>query len=456
MQKLYIIILLLAYTILSVAQTHASADKLFQAGDYITAQEQYGKLLRSYPINSLYLYRYARCAQEIGDFSTALLYFDKAGDRYMLKYFYLGEIHLQLWNTEAAITAYNKYLASLQEPNDRVAYIEQQITHAKKLQRYLRRVERLAVIDSVLVSKDQMLMPCVLSPEAGILQYDSIGCIQFTNQRGDQRLWSQYIDSTQVLLSSHRLLDTWTIADTLPATINFTSNQVSPYLLNDGITLYYAALDTNGLGGFDIYVSRYNTATELYTTPENLGFPYNSSANEYMLIVDEVQGIGYLATDRFAPSDSVHIYSFIIPEQKQYCRGLTSDSLVAYAQLRLFDKADYSQKNDSATLNQLSIEPTSHDTIYFILNDSIVYTSVTDFRSEEAKKLFIEWENLQLLLNTEKEQLTILREKYMTANEQTRRELSPLILQLEHNQSHIQFRSKKLLHNLRLIEMSAR
>ena len=259
-----------------------------------------------------------------------------------------------------------------------------------------------------------------------------------------------------MLLSSHRLLDTWTIADTLPATINFTSNQVSPYLLNDGITLYYAALDTNGLGGFDIYVSRYNTATELYTTPENLGFPYNSSANEYMLIVDEVQGIGYLATDRFAPSDSVHIYSFIIPEQKQYCRGLTSDSLVAYAQLRLFDKADYSQKNDSATLNPLSIEPNSHDTIYFILNDSIVYTSVTDFRSEEAKKLFIEWENLQLLLNTEKEQLTILREKYMTANEQTRRELSPLILQLEHNQSHIQFRSKKLLHNLRLIEMSAR
>ena len=395
MRKIYSLILFLACALLAMAQTHSSADKLFQAGDYTTAQEQYGKLLRSYPTNALYLYRYARCAQELGDLPTALQYFDKAGDRYMLKYFYLGEIYLQQWYAEAAIEAYNKYLSSLTEPNEREPYIAQQIAHAEKLQRYLRRVERVAVIDSVLVPLNSSLITnsLSLSPEAGHLQYDSLGGIGFTNQRGDHRLWSQLVDSSQILLSSHRLLDAWTTPDTLPATINFTACQISPYLLNDGVTLYFAAQDTNGLGGLDIYISRYNTATELYTSPENLGFPYNSPANEYMYIVDENQGVGYLATDRFAPQGYVHIYSLAIPEQKQYCRGMAPDSLAAYAQLRAFYKAerlDYTPSEPS----ELSEPSVSHDAISFVINDSVIYTSVDDFLSQEAKSLFIEWEQL--------------------------------------------------------------
>ena len=262
MRKIYSLILFLVCALLAVAQTHSSADKLFQAGDYVSAQDQYGKLLRSYPTHALYLYRYARCAQELGDLATALAYFDKAGDRYMLKYFYLGEIYLQQWNPDAAIAAYNKYLSSLTESNERESYIAQQIAYAEKLQRYLRRVERLEIIDSVLVPLNSSLIThsLSLSLEAGQLQFDSIAGLQFTNQRGDHRLWSQLVDSTQILLSSHRLLDTWTTPDTLPQTINFTTCQLSPYMLNDGVTLYFAAEDTNGIGGLDIYVSRYNMA----------------------------------------------------------------------------------------------------------------------------------------------------------------------------------------------------
>ena len=455
MRKIYSLILFLACALLAMAQTHSSADKLFQAGDYTTAQEQYGKLLRSYPTNALYLYRYARCAQELGDLPTALQYFDKAGDRYMLKYFYLGEIYLQQWYAEAAIEAYNKYLSSLTEPNEREPYIAQQIAHAEKLQRYLRRVERVAVIDSVLVPLNSSLITnsLSLSPEAGHLQYDSLGGIGFTNQRGDHRLWSQLVDSSQILLSSHRLLDAWTTPDTLPATINFTACQISPYLLNDGVTLYFAAQDTNGLGGLDIYISRYNTATELYTSPENLGFPYNSPANEYMYIVDENQGVGYLATDRFAPQGYVHIYSLAIPEQKQYCRGMAPDSLAAYAQLRAFYKAerlDYAPSEPS----ELSEPSVSHDAISFVINDSVIYTSVDDFLSQEAKSLFIEWEQLQEQLTKEQNQLEELRIQYMQADEPIQGKLTPQILQLEGDLVRLQERFLALPREIRQKETS--
>ena len=459
MQKIYSIILFLACTLLSVAQTHASADKLFQAGDYATAQEQYGKLLKSYPREALYLYRYARCAQELGDFATAIQYFDKAGDRYMLKYFYLGEIYLQQWHADAAIEAYNKYLSSLTEPNERESYIAQQMAHAEKIQRYLRRVERVTVIDSVLVPLHQMLLQCSLSPEAGRLQYDSLGGIEFTNQRGDHRLWSQLVDSNQFLLSSHRLLDTWTTSDTLPTTINFTTSQISPYLLNDGVTLYFAAQDSNGLGGWDIYISRYNTATELYTAPENLGFPYNSPANEYMYIVDENQGVAYLATDRFAPQGYVHIYSLAIPEQKQYCRGMTSDSLAAYAQLRAFYKTERSDNvpselSEPSKLSNPSDPSKLHDAISFVINDSVIYTSVDAFLSQEAKQLFMEWEQLQERLTKEQNQLEQLRMQYMQAEETLQAELAPQILQLESDIVRLQERCWALPREIRQRESS--
>ena len=459
MRKFYSLILFWACALLAVAQTHASADKLFQAGDYATAQEQYGKLLKSYPREALYLYRYARCAQELGDLATAIQYFDKAGDRYMLKYFYLGEIYLQQWHADAAIEAYNKYLSSLTEPNEREPYIAQQIAYAEKIQRYLRRVERVAVIDSVLVPLHQMLLQCSLSPEAGRLQYDSLGGIEFTNQRGDHRLWSQLVDSNQLLLSSHRLLDTWTTSDTLPTTINFTTSQISPYLLNDGVTLYFAAQDSNGLGGWDIYISRYNTATELYTAPENLGFPYNSPSNEYMYILDENQGVAYLATDRFAPQGYVHIYSLAIPEQKQYCRGMTSDSLAAYAQLRAFYKTERSDNvpSEPSKLSELSnpSDPSKlHDAISFVINDSVIYTSVDEFLSQEAEQLFMEWEQLQERLTKEQNQLEQLRMQYMQAEETLQAELAPQILQLESDIVRLQERCWALPREIRQRESS--
>lgn len=454
MRKIYSLILFLACALLAMAQTHSSADKLFQAGDYTAAQEQYGKLLRSYPREALYLYRYARCAQELGDYPTALQYFDKAGDRYMLKYFYLGEIYLQQWHAEAAIEAYNKYLSSLTEPSEREPYVAQQIARAEKLQRYLRRVERVAVIDSVLVPLHQMLLQCSLSLEAGRLQYDSLGGIEFTNQRGDHRLWSQLVDSSQVLLSSHRLLDTWTTPDTLPATINFTVCQKSPYLLNDGVTLYFAAQDSSGLGGLDIYISRYNTTTELYTAPENLGFPYNSPANEYMFILDENQGVGYLATDRFAPQGYVHIYSWAIPEQRQYCRGMAPDSLAAYAQLRAFAKAELEAPEETieSVVSEKEVLEVPHDAISFVINDSVIYTSVDDFLSQEARQLFIEWERLEKQLIKEHNKLDELRLQYMHAEGAERDTIAPQILQLEGDLVLLQERLVVLPREIRQLE----
>jgi len=436
------------------AQTHNSANKLFQDEDYLGAQLAYAALLKSYPNNPLYLYRYARCAQEQGDFSTALHYFDKAGDRYMLKYFYMGDIYMQLWQAEEAIKAYTTYLNSLKEPNEREAYIQQQINYANKLRRYLRRVEKLQVIDSVEVALDSMLSACALSAEAGNLTLDSNYSVIYTNQRGDRRLQAVTDDSAQVLISAHHLLEDWTSADTLPKNINFTIQQSSPFLLNDGVTLYFAANDTNGLGGLDIYISRYNMTTETYTTPENIGMPYNSPANEYMLLLDEVRSIGYLATDRFAKKGNVHVYSFIIPEQKQYHE--ISDSLALFARLECFDLVDSIINNSNNTLKITQENTDESEDFCLIINDSIVYHSLADFRDHNAKEMFTKWQKAELQYHTEQEKLAQLREQYATAEQEKKKELTPVILQLENNQSQLINQCESLLQEIRAAEIRVR
>ena len=454
MRKIIFLISFFWFALVMMGQTHSSADRLFQEGDYAKAQSEYGALLKSYPRNALYLYRYARCAQELGDLTTALRYFELSGDRYDLKHFYEGEIYLQLWRTEEAIAAYQTYLAKSNQSPERINHVNKQIRFAEKLQRYIRRVERLQVIDSVEVSLDSMLYAFPLSHEAGTISLDTLGNTIYINQRGDRKLWSEMVDTQLYLLSSHRLLDEWTAPDTLPTTVNFTSKQVSPYLLNDGVTLYYAANDTNGLGGMDIYVSRYNISTEAYTTPENIGMPYNSPANEYLFLLDEIHQVGYLATDRFASEGKVHIYSFAIPEYKQYWKNIPVDSLIAYARLEQFERGIV-----DTTIHNLSTLPDANADeiggIYFVINDSVVYYSTNDFRQTKAEEMYHEWVRINDQYLSEQQQLHSLRQQYAAADEDEKKELTPTILHLENNQNQLQIQCEQLLQSIRRIEIES-
>lgn len=451
MRKIGAIIVFFLCAVVCYGQTHNSADRLFQDGLYAEAGEEYAALLKSYPSYPLYLYRYARCAQELGDDTTALQYFEKAGDRYMLKYFYMGESYMRLWQAENAITAYNTYLNSLKEPNERDAHIQQQIAKAEKLQRYLRRVEQVCVLDSVDVPLKNLLDACVLSSQAGKLSYTKLGEIVFTNQLGDRQLWGSASDSVQYIVSSYRLLDHWSKPDTLPETVNMSERQLNPYVLNDGVTLYYAAADSNGLGGLDLYITRYNPANESYTIPENLGFPYNSPGNEYLLAIDEGKHIGYLATDRFTRGDSVRVYTFQYTQQKQYWRNIPADSLAAYARLQRFVKAEI-EDLPRATTTRIDTT-TSIPAFSFVINDSVVYHSIQDFRSPVAKKTFLQWQESVKRYEAEQERLAALRLAYSEADESKQKELTPIILQLENNQGPLMLLCEELLQQARKAEI---
>jgi len=52
--------------------------------------------------------------------------------------------------------------------------------------------------------------------------------------------------------------------------------RLTPFVMSDGLTLYFASTDHQSFGGYDLYVTRYNLATDSYLVPNQLNMPFNS------------------------------------------------------------------------------------------------------------------------------------------------------------------------------------
>ena len=90
-----------------------------------------------------------------------------------------------------------------------------------------------------------------------------------------------------------------------------------------------------------------------------------------------------------------------------------------------------------------------------IINDSVVYHALGDFHQSAAKEKYQEWQKAHKQYLSEQQQLATLRQQYAVADEAIKKELTPIILQLESNQSQMRMRCQTLLQEIRQIEMSA-
>jgi outer membrane protein OmpA-like peptidoglycan-associated protein len=87
--------------------------------------------------------------------------------------------------------------------------------------------------------------------------------------------------------------------------VNTESNERTPYLTKDG-TLYFASEGHFGLGGLDIYQAQKTGDT--YNQVRNLGYPVNSSRDDFGFIVNSENGNGYFSSDRTGGKGDDDIY----------------------------------------------------------------------------------------------------------------------------------------------------
>lgn len=100
----------------------------------------------------------------------------------------------------------------------------------------------------------------------------------------------------------------WTVPELINEHLTSASDEIYPMLSSDGKSMYFASKGLYGVGGYDLYVSQWDEDTGDWSVPVNMGFPYSSPANDFLLAGSEDGGYTLFASDRDCPTDSVWIY----------------------------------------------------------------------------------------------------------------------------------------------------
>lgn len=188
--------------------------------------------------------------------------------------------------------------------------VEEVVEENPLVMQMLEATQRVIFIDSMVVGKDNFYSHIPLSQECGhLLQTATTG--QYTNELGDHRLQAILHpgDTAAYLAVTDLIGGQWT--DPAPIKGIGTDDANHPYLMPDGTTLYFAQKGEKSIGGYDIFVTRYNAGNGTFLRPENLGMPFASEANDLLYVIDEPRQLGYFVTDRRQPEGMVCIYVFI-------------------------------------------------------------------------------------------------------------------------------------------------
>lgn len=310
--------------------------------------------------------------------------------------------------------------------------------------------QQIVIIDSVVTDKDRFLSQYRLSSETGTLTTTgqffgkSISGHAFLNEMGNKVYFSRTDGSGfHRLYTSDKLGTVWGEGTPLKGLSEGITDADYPFMMNDGITFYFAAQGEESIGGYDIFFTRYDSRSGSFLKPENIGMPFNSEANDYMYAADEETGIGYFVSDRRQPEGKVCVYIFILPETRR------SYDPSKYTEQQIRNFADIVRIADTwgngyerrAALDRLkaigttdahpAAENTTATNTAIVINDRLTYTSVKDFRSPTAAN------NYRELLKARERQATIeadlqkARERYARADEDGRRLLHDIILHNE-------------------------
>jgi hypothetical protein len=129
----------------------------------------------------------------------------------------------------------------------------------------------------------------VLSPDGNTLY--------FMSERGQDLPWKgQKGFGRSDIWMSKKEGGKWAEPVNLGGTINTDMDEGGIYPAPDGKTLYFCSNGHNSMGGYDIFMSRFDN--NQWSTPINMGYPINTIANERMFILTADGRTAYVDSDR--------------------------------------------------------------------------------------------------------------------------------------------------------------
>ena len=255
----------------------------------------------------------------------------------------------------------------------------------------------------------------------------------YTNEFETKRFSSVLKDSCHVLMVEERLGKKWDASETIE--LEGVSDIICPYLMPDGVTLYFAAKGgEDSMGQYDIYYTIYDSDSNSFYKPQSLGLPFNSFGDETYYIIDDFNDLGYLVSNRRQPEGKTCVYIFQPTETRETydVENMPEVELDRLARLRAIKDSQMDQEVLASAKSRLSAARQTKGTkkehsFEFVINEKLVYHNVSDFRSSVNQSQFPTYLTMKNNVEAREKQLEEMRAKYHNGN----RNLANNIAQME-------------------------
>lgn len=171
----------------------------------------------------------------------------------------------------------------------------------------------------------------------------------------------------------------WSKPFNLGPKINTESNEFFPFISGDGV-LYFASDGHGGLGGLDIYFSVPERG--VFNSIENLGYPVNSSRDDFGLALDSTGMKGYFASNRPGGKGNDDLYFLKIKRVPVIIRGVVKDRETK----DVIPDAKISVINESGNTILTSVTPTDGQFEFEVNKGQQYIINVTKENYSESEK----------------------------------------------------------------------
>ncbi len=150
--------------------------------------------------------------------------------------------------------------------------------------------------------------------------------------------------------------------------LNTDMDEDSPFIAGDSV-LYFSSNGHNSMGGYDVYRTRYDTKMDKWGTPENMGYPINTVADDIYYTTEGK--LAYLSSNRLGGKGSLDLYRvFLFNRVKVEGRLLTDNQ-------EPISNAEINIKYENTSLKSFTDEEGNYD-LFVPINTRMHITFIKD------------------------------------------------------------------------------
>ncbi len=312
------------------------ADELFKAKNYQEALPLYSRLLSVNPEKTQLMYRFGTCllmaGKEKSNASTFLFLASKDSLTPVEVFYFLGKSYLINNDFVKAQAAFAIYKEKAKVTEIKKYDIENYFRNCENGIKLSSKRKNVIIVNSAQIPFENFYKKfdyqgssgrVVKASEEFLTSMDRAKQMEpvmyVSNDRSTVYLpsYGKKGDRGKDIYVAHKKADnTWSLPENLGATVNSSADEDFPFMDPDGRTLYFSSNGHNSIGGYDLFKTVYNPENKLWSDPENLGIPINTSGDDFLFVRGENDTVASYSTTEESEKNSISLRKIKMPGGK--------------------------------------------------------------------------------------------------------------------------------------------